>query len=256
MKYYDDLLQMKIFHYDDIVKLTGNDNTAKSVLRQYTQKGYIALIKKGLYVAINIVDKEPVSNKFAIASQLTPSSFVSHHSAFEYYGYANQVSYDVTVTSEERITPFEYNGRYYRRIAPSIKSGIIKQSDGVWVSDIERTVLDCINLFEKNMGFEELINCISAVPMLNEQILLKYLWEYDKNFLYQKTGFILEHFKKDLDLSEGFFEICKTKSGKSSRYLLKDIDKSSAETCSKWRLTIPPNIWNNMMNGGYDNADI
>ena len=65
MKYYDDLLQMKIFHYDDIVKLTGNDNTAKSVLRQYTQKGYIALIKNGIYVTIKIHDKEPVSNNFS-----------------------------------------------------------------------------------------------------------------------------------------------------------------------------------------------
>ena len=71
MKYYDDFLAMKSFHFADVVEIIGNDSSAKSLLQQYCKKGYIASVKKGLYVALNIVDKEPVLNKFAIASVLT-----------------------------------------------------------------------------------------------------------------------------------------------------------------------------------------
>jgi predicted transcriptional regulator of viral defense system len=256
MKYYDDFLTMKSFRFADAVKLIGNEKSAKSLLQQYKKKGYIALIKKGLYVAVNIVDKEPVLNKFAIASVLTDTSLVSFRSAFEYYGYTNQVSYAVSVTSEQKFNSFDFNGYNFQRMAPSIKSGVSIQSDGVRVSDIERTVLDSINSFEEQMGLEELLNCISSVPLLDEEKLLLYLEEYKKQFLYQKTGFLLEHFQNELSISSSFLDACKLKSGKSSRYLVKDMPKDVMSFDAKWHLTYPGNMWTDMLNGGYEDADI
>lgn len=249
MKYYDDFLAMKSFRFADAVKLIGNEKSAKSLLRQYRKKGYIASIKKGLYVAMNIVDKEPVLNRFAIASVLTDTSFVSFRSAFEYYGYANQVSYDVSVTSEQKFNSFRFNGYSFRRTAPGIKSGVVTQSDGVRVSDIERTVLDGINSFEKQMGLEELLNCISSVPLLDEKKLLQYLDEYNKQFLYQKTGFLLEHFQNELSISGDFLERCKLKFGKSSRYLVKNAPKDAMRFDSKWHLSYPANMWTALPDG-------
>ena len=237
-------------------EIIGNDSSAKSLLQQYCKKGYIASVKKGLYVALNIVDKEPVLNKFAIASVLTDTSLVSFRSAFEYYGYTNQVSYDVSVTSEQKFNSFDFNGYNFRRIAPSIKSGVLIQSDGVRVSDIERTVLDGVNSFEGQMGIEELLNCISSVPLLDEKKLLLYLEEYKKQFLYQKTGFLLEHFQNELSISNNFLNICKLKTGKSSRYLVKNMQNGNMSFNPQWHLTYPSNMWTDVMNGGYNNADI
>lgn len=256
MKYYDEFLTMKSFKFTDAVKLIGNEKSAKSLLQQYCKKGYIASVKKGLYVAVNIVDKEPILNKFAIASALTDTSYVSYRSAFEYYGYANQVSYDMCVTSEQKFNPFIFNGYSYHRIAPTITSGIIKQVDGVRVSDIERTVLDGINNFEVQVGLEELLNCISVVPLLSEAKLLQYLDEYNKQFLYQKTGFLLEHFQSELAITDDFLKLCKQKSGKSSRYLLKNQPKEAMAFSAKWHLTYPNNLWTDLMNGGNEYADI
>ena len=45
-----------------------------------------------------------VANRFQIASAITPSSYVSYHTAFEYYGIADQVFYEVFVGSETRAT--------------------------------------------------------------------------------------------------------------------------------------------------------
>ncbi|MCC8073393.1 MAG: transcriptional regulator [Clostridiales bacterium] len=256
MKYYNDLLKLKSFRLADVVKLTGNVNTAKSVLQRYCQKGYISAIKKGLYTAVNIVDNEPVLNKFEVASILTESSFISYHSAFEYFGYANQVSYEVCVTSKEKFNSFIFNGTEFKRTAPTINAGVITQPDGVRVSCLERTVIDCINNFENHMGLEELLNCISSVPFLEESKLLEYLKEYDKKFLYQKAGFLLKFFQNELLLSDDFFKELKNNAGTSSKYLVKGLSKKNMGYSSKWHLMYPENMQYEMLNGGTENADI
>lgn len=256
MKYYEDFLKLGCFTFEEAAGIVGLEATAKSLLQQYTKKGYVAKIKKGLYVAVNLLDREPVANKFIIASKLTGTSVVSHHSAFEFYGYTNQVSYKMTVTSESKFNAFDFNGFHYIRLTPSVSCGITEHPAGECVTDIERTVLDCINDFEKDMGFEELVQCISAIPLLNEKKLLTYLEEYNKCFLYQKTGFIMEHFKSDFDISDVFLKICKTKSGNSSRYLMKEIGRDSMEFNNYWHLTIPQNLWRNTVGGGDEDDEI
>jgi len=256
MKYYEYFLSMKIFTFAEAVNLIGNEKTAKSLLQQYCKKGYLASVKKGLYVTVNIVDKEPVVNKYAIASALTDTSYVSHRSAFEYYGYTNQVSYDMSVTSTQKFNSFDFGGYRYYRIAPAITTGIVIQPDGVRITDTERTLTDCINSLETHIGLEELLNCISAIPALSEEKLMRYLDEYKKMFLYQKTGFLLEHFQNRFDISAGFFDVCKQKSGKSSRYLTKTTSKNAMGFSAKWHLTYPKNIWSDLLNGGSEDAEI
>lgn len=256
MKYYEDFLKLGCFSFEEAVDVVGLEATAKSLLQQYTKKGYVVKIKKGLYAAVNLLDREPVPNKFVIATKVTETAVVSHHSAFEFYGYTNQVSYNMTVTSESKFNDFEFNGFHYTRLQPAVSCGIAKYPTGECVTDIERTVLDCINDFEKNMGFEELIQCISAIPFLNEKKMLTYLEEYNKCFLYQKTGFIMEHFKYEFDISATFLKICKTKSGNSSRYLMKGISKDNMDFNNNWHLTIPHNLWRNIVGGGDEDAEI
>jgi predicted transcriptional regulator of viral defense system len=219
------------------------------VLQRYCHKGYIIPIKKGLYTVLNVLENEPIVNKFEIATALTESSYVSYRSAFEYFGVANQVSYEISVISEQKFNGFEFNGYEYVRFAPTINSGVIEQSDGIRVSCLERTVIDCISNFENRMGLEELLNCLSSIALLSEDKLLNYLEEYNIKFLYQKTGFLLEHFKENLYLSDYFFDTLKKKSGTSSKYLIKNISKDNMGYDSKWHLMYPKN-------GGNEYADV
>ena len=256
MKFYEDFIKLGCFSFEDAVKVVGLAATTKSLLQQYTKKGYVVTIKRGLYAAVNLLDREPVANKFLIASKITDTAVVSHHSAFEFYGYTNQVSYNMTVTSNNKFNPFSFNGFQYTRFQPSVSCGVVTYPSGERVTDIERTVLDAINDFEKDMGIEELIQCISAIPILNEQKLLAYLSEYNKCFLYQKTGFILEHFQAEFDISDEFFKECKLKSENSSRYLMKGISRNYMDFNNYWHLTIPKNFWQNLIGGGDENADV
>ncbi len=256
MKYYEQLLKMGCFTWGELNEVVGNTKTAESLAHSYLQKGYIQSVKRGLYVAVDLASGESAANKFRIAGKITPSSYVSHHAAFEYHGCANQVSYQVEVSSDKVFTPFDYAGITYAYIGSRIDGGVITRPDGVRVTDVERTVLDGIHDFEKVMGLEELLRCLELLPMVKEDKLLTYLAEYGKQVLYQKTGYILEHFQDVWNLSSPFFTACEAQIGKSKRYLNKPSAYEKMEYNRRWRLVVPAELMK-VTNKGVDfDADI
>jgi len=219
MKYYEKLLALGCFTRQDIEQITGSKSATKWICREYMKKGYIERVKHDLYVATSLETQQPVANRYAIASHINDDAIISYHSAFEYYGYANQVFYEVHVTSNQRFGNFNYDGINYLRFIPKITTGIVQNSNGIRVTTLERTVIDCINLFEKVCGLEELLKCIELIPSLNVNALLECLTEYDNGFLYKKAGYILSFFKNSLTLPNEFFEKCKANLPKGKSYL-------------------------------------
>lgn len=187
MKHYEKLLELGCFSKNDLEQITGSEAAAKWLCREYQKKGYIERVKRDLYVAISLENQQPIANRYVIASHISNDAAVSYHSAFEFYGYSNQVFYETQVTSESRFRDFEYDGVTYRRIAPRITGGIT-EINGTRVTTLERTVIDSVNLFEKIGGLEELLRCLALIPTLDEATLLACLAEYESGFLYQKTG--------------------------------------------------------------------
>ena len=242
MKHYKELLEMGCFTRNDVCMLLKNEDATHSLLYDYTRKGLIERVRRDLYVAISLETKQPVKSRYAIASKISKSSYITHHSAFEYYGCANQVYYEVYVGGEKYFSEFNYDDITYRYVKPHISDGIITDKNGVKVTDIERTVLDSIYNFEKIGGIEELLKCIEQIPSINEKKLLCYLKLYDCKFLYQKTGYILEHFRNILNLSEKFFDECLSNIPLSKRYLYKTEYKNDLKLNLKWNLFVPENL--------------
>lgn len=253
MKHYEELLDKGCFTWEDVCKMAGNPNTASNLIQNYLKKGFIKSVKRNLYVAVNIADNMPVASRFVIASHITPSAYVSHHSAFSYYGYANQVFYDVYVSSASKFNPFEFDGFTYRYVMPRIDGGVDKKADGAAVTDLERTIIDSINDFEKIGGLEELLRCLSMIPYADETKLLRYLERYGKQFLYQKAGFLLEHFKDSMKISDGFFEQCASRLTKSVRYLYSGLN-NDAQYDKRWQLYVPRNLLSIVSEGGNEFA--
>jgi hypothetical protein len=77
------------------------------------------------------------------------------------------------------------------------------------------------------------------IPSLQERKLLNYLESYGKQVLYQKTGYILQHYRNMLNLSDSFFAECMANIGKSTRYLGNSLDGSYM---SQWQLIAPPDL--------------
>ncbi len=251
MKYYEKLLELGCFNKNELEDIAGSEAAAKWLCWDYQKKGYIEHIKRGLYVTISLETQQPIANRYVISSHISNDATVSYHSAFEFYGYSNQVFYEIQVTSESRFRDFDYDGVTYRRVAPRISGGIT-EINGTRVTTLERTVIDSINLFEKIGGLEELLRCIDLIPSLDEDKLLDYLAEYESGFLYQKTGYILSTFADNIGLSEKFFDMCKSHLPKGKSYL--SSDNRECVWNEEWELYAPKNLLH-MINKGVTDYD-
>lgn len=199
--------------------MLGNDETAGSLLREYLKKGYIERVRRDLYAVISLETKQPVPSRYQIGCAIFPDTVIVNHSAFEVYGYANQVFYEVYVSSASRFPDFSYNGVSYHRVAPKGEMNV-ENHGSVRVTCPEQTVVDCISDFEKIAGLEETLRCILLIPSLNEETLIHILTERGNGFLWQKCGYILEEL--NIGLSDSFFLTCRKHMAGSKRPLIKD----------------------------------
>ncbi|MDR1169228.1 MAG: hypothetical protein LBK97_00140 [Prevotellaceae bacterium] len=242
MKYIEELHGLKIFHKKDVVALTKDESAAREILRRYSKQGFISRIRRDLYAVTDLANKVSLASKFEIAGHITPSSYLSHHAALEYHGLAHQIFYTLYVSSMETFNDFDYEGISYMFCQSKSEAGVVNPVTDplIRVTDLERTVLDCIDRIDLSGGLEELVECFAIITYVSEKKLTDYLSRFDKQILYQKTGFILGHFQKEMKLSDAFFESCRSKVGKSVRYLT---DKQESDTYfKKWGLCAPENI--------------
>ena len=161
MKNYEKIVELGCFSLGELAqKLNYCISTAASLIQAYIKNGYIERVRRDLYVAVSIETKQPILSRYQIGCRLAQDAYLSHHSAFEVYGYANQVFYEVYVATETR------NGILYHRIAPK-ENADINIINGVKVSSVEQTVVDGICDIEKTGGLEETIRSILLIPSLN-----------------------------------------------------------------------------------------
>lgn len=251
MKYYERLIDFGSFNFSNVVELTGSREAAKRILNSYTKKGYIEKIRRDYYVAISMETHQPVVNRYQIASNVYDDAYITHHSAFEAYGYANQIFYNVYFACERRVREFSYDGVYYQQIPRNSKADVVHEGN-VKLTSIEQTVVDSIKDYEKVAGLEEVLRCIELIPVLDERKLLKCLKNYNIGNLYQKCGYILENVGKPIGITDFFLEECQNHVGKSKYYLLKDRQSMSLD--KRWMLYVPTRLHALLEKGafGYD----
>lgn len=254
MKNYENMVELGCFSIKNLCdKLGCCISTATTIIQTYLKNGYIERVRRDLYVALSIETKQPVYSKYQIGTAISEDACISHHSAFEVYGYANQVFYETYITTDNRFRDFDYNGILYHRIANKVGMQT-EYINHIRVTTIEQTVVDSIKAIEKIGGLEETIRCIVLIPSLNYKKLLKALKVYNNGFLYQKCGYILESLNQQFLLPDNFFDECSKHISNAKRYLIKGID--SYVWHSKWNLYAPANIRSVIDKGANNNYEI
>lgn len=255
MNLYFELLKKPVFRVEDVNAHYGNVESARSAIKRMMKEGLVVKIRNNMYTCISGGTSAPVANRFQIASNITPTSYVSHHTALEYYGITDQIYYDVYVSSKTSFRDFTFDGYTYRYIASKTMEGVEKPafSGGIAITNLERTVIDCVKDMDKIAGVEEVTVNIESVGTMREKHLLKYLELFQNQFLYQKIGYLLSENKEKNGLSNEFFDTCKDKIGMSKRYLTREQEHGRYNT--DWRLVIPDNL-DSMKNGEVLDADI
>lgn len=244
MEIYYNLIEKPIFNVKYLLNFYNNEIAARSALKRLLRNGQVLKIRNNMYTCSSGKNGGPVANRFQIASAVSESSFVSHHSAMEYYGISDQVFYEVYVGSKTQFRSFEFDGYSFHYVSSKFDDGIEnpEYSGGIFISDKERTLIDSICDMDHIAGIEEVMADIKSLKFLNEQKLLHYLKLYDSQFLYQKVGFILQHEQKKMGISDNFIKTCHEKVHKSKRYMTSDHVKNIVYD-SSWQLVIPDNLY-------------
>ena len=220
----------------------GNRKTVSSLLYKYSRRNSIVRIRRNVYLPTNPVDGFVDENKYEIGCNSVPGSYLSYHSAMEFYGLQNQVWNRIYLSSAKRFRPFEFEFVEYMYAPDRHRKGIVRPAEhvSVRVTDMERTILDCIDRPDLAGGLEELVYNLELIGTVDEDRLLRYLPLYGKSVIYQKTGFILSLFKERMGLGGEFFQTCGEKTGRSVRYLT---DKRESRIyIPRWRLYVPQYI--------------
>lgn len=233
MKYYDKLIELGCFSRKDLVKLTGSASAADSLILRGLKVGVIARVHRDLYCTVSLETKQPVSNRWQIATSVSSDAAVVCHSALEFYGFANQVFYEVSIASRARFRDFVFQGVSYHRLFADACHTV--SYNGVRVTDLEQTVVDCIKYIDKCAGFEETIRCFALIPSLDADRLLRSLRLYDNGFLYQKTACMLSQF--DFSLPDSFFDECELHLSTAKKTVSKAV--KSVIFSHRWQLFCP-----------------
>ena len=229
-----------LFTPADIAQELGNMRSAKTFLLRYQHKGYVSKVRRGLYCVNNIATRQPEANKYQVASAVTSTSFLAYHAAMEYHGLAHQVYYNVAVGGSMAFNSFDFDNNHFAHYNLSDKYGIdLPVADSqVRVTNVERTIVECVDRIDLCGGWEELVNCLRGVRYLREEQLLSTLCFYDKIALYKKVGFLFEQL--NLPVSQDFIAECKRYAKDSVTYLTSD--GTSDAFSAAWRLYAPYNL--------------
>ena len=236
MKYYKMLLELGCFTRGELIRLIGSPEAANYTIYKYLARGYIERVKRDMYVVISLETKQPVLSRYQIGCKLFEDAVISHHSAFEVYGYGNQVFYEVYVATKNRFLDMDYDSITYHRVEKKDYLDVITVGN-VRVTSLEQTIIDSLRDFEKIAGLEEVARCIQLVPSVKEDKLLECLRKNQNGFLYQKCGYMFEQLQETLQLSDAFYWECEKNASKSKRYLIKEPGNFILN--EKWRLYTP-----------------
>lgn len=237
-------LDKAIIKVDEIKKDFKSEKTLFGVLKRLTDNGKIAKLKGGLYATVNPISKDIYVNRFEIATALHDGAYCAYHTALEYHGLATQVYYDVHVVTDKRYSPMVIEGLEYQFFQSSYNEGIIetKMNSKLRVTELERTVTDCIDRILLSGGIEEVFMALSMINYCDEDKLLKHLSGYGKKIIYKKAGYLFSVLQPRY-LTNHFYEVCKQNMSQCDEDI-RENKKNSYIYSDEWKLYAPKQLMN------------
>ncbi len=214
------------------------------LINSLIQDNRLRKIKNGLYASVNPITQDVFANKFEIATALHKDCWVSYHSALEFHGVGNQLYSEVQISCKQQHKAFEFGGLEYIFYTNQSIDGVmtLEQNATIRVTDLEKTVVDCLDRIDLAGGLEEIVTTFSGITYLDEKKLVRYLQNANKKVLFKKAGYLLSLCCNHL-LSNEFFAFCKDNMGTRVDDITEN-KRLSQKMNSEWNLIVPTKLIN------------
>lgn len=243
---YRQFYRQKIFSIDDAIKFLKNNYRASLIsTKNLVSKKYVKKVRRGLYYVIPFEKTgrwfegfEP--DKFLIASKLI-DGFLSHNSALEIHGVFENPTNEVYICSQTKIPDVKVGQFKYSIIKTKHYFGFIPISYNgkkIFVSDIERTILDCLRNVNYVSSLEDMLKAISKFETIDFEKLFEYLKKVDEVSLYSRVGYVMDLLKFKIKTPDWFRQKVAKKLSERT-YYLDSTKKGSSRHVKEWKLMVP-----------------
>ncbi len=232
--------------------------TRKSLLSYHKKAGHVLMIRRGLYAIVpahRTPAQQPVDSAL-IASRLTPDAVIAYHGALALHGLAHSLREEIVVLSEQSfVNPLRFRGTLYRAVPPprelptqdALTLGVTtwdRQGLSVRVTDLERTVVDCLDRLLLSGGWEEVWRSLESLDAyLNLELLLEYALKLRTATTAAKVGYFLSRQQERLRVPEEVLERLRAHRPKRAHYVLRDRTLGQvpgrARFVPEWNLMVP-----------------
>lgn len=187
--------------------LTGmSEGYARKLLFNLSKKEALYRVAKGCYILIppDMIanPSQFINDPCFIMDQLMgvfeEKYYVGYQSAAYIHGIAEQIPFTVSIAVQNQRRPLRIGSQKieFRKVSISKFFGIERMKYSVSflnVSDLEKTIIDCLERYDLCGGIDEVTRTISnAVDRIDGKILIKYLERFGSKPLWHRLGFILD----------------------------------------------------------------
>jgi predicted transcriptional regulator of viral defense system len=214
-------LKLNVFTLNDILKITGQTKEiTKSKLTILIKQKKIIRLKKGYYSLLKI------ENKFQL-QKIYKETYIALQSALEYYESTTQRFKNLDLITKNILSKQNVNETTinFHKVKKNMFFGykkIIVNNTEIFISNIEKTIIDCIYFSSKVYLTESLQFIKKYKEEIDLDLLTNYLEKISSSILNKRIGYLLElqGIKlKDLNINNKYekLNINKTTKGNKNR---------------------------------------
>jgi predicted transcriptional regulator of viral defense system len=216
--------------------LGGDQKGASRALSYLVRRGYFTRVRNRLWLRAGAS-----CDPYRIGARVTePYAFV-YGSALALHGGGASLRTEVLIASSHRFDAFEFDGVLFRHTAPWPEGALTKVSVGpefVWVTSLERTIVDCVRIPANAGGIEELMRSLGALPSIDPELVLRWVDHYGEANLAGRLAVALE--SADLLTNQELGNQLKSRRPRSRIYL--EPSQRGGKLSSRWNVIVPDHL--------------
>ncbi len=164
------------------------------LLSHLHKKNYLRRIRKGEYY-----NPRAIKDFYSLALKLK-EGYIGLSSALRHHNLLDYEDFTIFIITQKFRKSIKLEGtQYVLKFLPLQPFTGFKKKDNIYISTPEKTLFDCF-LKPTQVGYSNLTQAIYRLKSINWKEFLSYFSATDNSSLYQRTGYILEMMKRELNL--------------------------------------------------------
>jgi len=242
---------VKVITAENAMKLLGISRMhAYNLLNNMKKKGALDKVKSNLFVRIpaHIVHNKGkyVEDPIIVGRYLTEPYFFSYYTALYLHGLAQQPAHYYYLSTTKHTRKVNYHGIVFHPVILIKKRfyGVKEMTYGdekIYVSDMERTIVDVMNRPEYAGGYEEILRSFLGIEKLNWDRLLAYLDKMEEKILFNRIGFVFDMLAEFVNTPDMFLKEVRKRLSNNIYYFEKDRKGSYIK---RWKIIVDKRLKN------------